>query len=145
VARGGAQQGEHFFAAEDVRHEHRLPDRRHGVLGNKAARVAATAEQAQLAHDAELLAHRDGLAPLDPRRPSRHDLLQRSTVLTVLIADESDEAVEHEPGTHVAHAHGALERQELGHVADQDCGTHLRTHRGTGSETSRSECVAMRT
>ena len=45
----------------------------------------------------------------------------------------------------VAHAHGSLEGQELQRVAGQGCGGDLRADRGTGSETSRSDCVAMRT
>ena len=71
------EQATHLIVAEDVGHEHRLLDRRHRVLGNEARRIAATPEQAELAHDAELVAHRDGLAPRDARRPARHGLVER--------------------------------------------------------------------
>ena len=47
------------------------------VLGNERAGVTAAAEQAQLAHDAELVADGNDLAALGARRPPRHDLLQR--------------------------------------------------------------------
>jgi hypothetical protein len=72
-------------------------------------------------------------------------LFQRHRKIAVLLADEAHEAGEHELGTPVPHAHGALERQELRGVASQDRGGNLLAHCGTGSETSRSDCVAIRT
>lgn len=145
MPRGGLDQGEHLVAAEDVGHEHRLLDRRDRVLGSERARIAAAPEQAQLPHGAELVAHRDGLAPFDARSPHRHGLLERHRTIAVLLADEAHEAVEDELRSPVADAHGALEREELGDVDPQVLDGDLGGHRGTGSETSRSGSVAMRT
>ena len=44
-----------------------------------------------------------------------------------------------------AHAHGPFERQELLCVVGQGGGGDLLAHRGTGRETSRNDCVAIRT
>ena len=145
VPRGSVHQGKHLFTAEDVGHKHRFLDRRHRVIGDEALRIAATTEQAQLAYHAELVAHRDGLAALDPRCPLRHRLVQRHRAFAVLVTDEAHEAVEHKLGAAVTYAHGPLECQELRCVARQGGGGNLFTHRGTGRETSRSDCVAMRT
>ena len=54
-------------------------------------------------------------------------------------------SVRAQSGAPVAHAHSALEREELGSVNGQALRGDLGVHRGTGSETSRSGCVAMRT
>ncbi len=118
------------------------------MVGDEALRVTAATQQTQLAHHAELIAYRDGFATFDARRPPCHSLIQRRRAFAILITDEAHKAVEHELGPAIAHAHGPLERQELHCISGQSIGCDLRAHhgpRGTGNETSRSDCVAMRT
>ena len=57
VGRGRGQDPAHLVVAEDVGQEDRFLDRRQGVFRHMARRIAAAAVQAQLADDAELVAH----------------------------------------------------------------------------------------
>ena len=135
----------HLVVAEDVGQEDRLLDRRQRVLRHVARRITATAIEAQLAHDAELVGDRDGLAAGDARAPSGYRVVEHHlAVIAPLLPDEAHELVEDELGAPVGDAHRALEAQELLRIVGQLVGGHHR-HVGTGSETSRSVSVAILT
>ena len=61
------------------------------------------------------------------------------------LRDQIHEAIQVKLGAPVDDAHRALEAQELLDIAPQLGGGHNRGHAGTGSETSRSDSVAIPT
>ena len=141
-----AKDPAHLVVAEDVGQEDRFLDRRQGVLRHMAQRIAAAAVQAQLPDDAELVGQRHRLAAGDARAPPGYRLVKRHLApLAPMPCDKAHEAVEHELGTLVGNAHRALEAQELFGIAGQFGGGDDHVIVGTGSETSRSDSVAILT
>ena len=116
------------------------------MLRHIARRITSAAVQAELADDAELQTYRDGLAPRDARGPAHHRFFEcRLAVFTPVLRNEAHEAIEDELSAPVAHPHRALEAQEVLLVSCEPSGGHDRGHVGTGSETSRSDSVAILT
>lgn len=66
-------------------------------------------------------------------------------MITPVLRDKIHEAIQVELGAPVDDAHRALEAQELLGIAPQFVGGHNRGHVGTGSETWRSDSVAILT
>jgi hypothetical protein len=130
---------------EDVRQERRLLDRRQRVFRHIARRIVAATEQAELPHDAELVAKGDSLASGDSHAPSCYRVIELDlAVVAPLLSDKANEAVEHELAAPVGDAHCALDARELLRIPGQPVGGHRR-HAGTGNEISRSVSVAILT
>ena len=145
VGAGRGQNPADLVVAEDVGQEDRLLDRRQRVLRHVARRITATAIEAQLTHDAELVGDRDGLAAGDTGAPSCYRVIEHyCAVISPVLADKAHELIEDVLGTPVGDAHCPLEAQELLHLTGELVGVHHR-HLGTGSETSRSASVAILT
>ena len=98
-----------------------------------------------MAHDAELVAQGDGLAPAGSHTPSINRIAKfHLAVIAPPLCDEADEAVEDELSASIGDSHRPLEAQELLRFRDQTTGSHHR-HVGTGNEMSRSVSVAILT
>ena len=145
VGAGRGQNPADLVVAEDVGQEDRLLDRRQRVLRHVARRITATAIEAQLTHDAELVGDRDGFAAGDTRGPSCYRVVKHHLAVIAPVApNKAHELIEDELGAPVGNAHRTLEAQELlrivGNLVRSD-----RRHVGTGNETSRSVSVAILT
>ena len=145
VGSGGGQQAAHLVVRKDVGEKDRFLDRCQRVLGHVACRITAPPMQAELADDPELVAHRDRLASGDPGNPAGYRLVECYFAVDAPAGrDKAHEAVEDELGAPVAYPHGVFEAQELLRIPGQFGGRHAGGHFGTGSETSRRDCVATR-
>jgi hypothetical protein len=71
-----------------------------------------------LAHDAELVGDRDGLAARDPRAPSGYRVIEHDlAAISPVLSDKAHELIEDELGAPVGNAHRSLEAQELLHLS----------------------------
>ncbi|MER9275394.1 hypothetical protein [Mesorhizobium sp. M0643] len=86
--------------AEDVGQEDRFLDRRQRMLRHIARRITATAIEAELADDAELVDSRNGLAIGDARAPSCYRVVEQHRIAPAL-PDKVHDPIDDKLGTPV--------------------------------------------
>jgi hypothetical protein len=115
------------------------------MLRNVTRRIVAATEQAELAHDAELVAQSDGLAPGSSRAPSRNRFAKYDfAVIAPSSRDKTDAAIEDELSASIGDPHCPFEAQKRLRILSQSASRHYR-HVGAGNETSRRVSVAILT
>ena len=145
VGAGRGQYPKHLVVAEDVGQEDRYFDRCQCVFRHVARRIAATAIETQLSHDAELIGDRDGLAGGDTCAPSGYRVIEHYlAVISPMLPDKAHELIKDKLGAPVGDPHRPLEAQKLLCLVGELVGGYPR-HVGTGRETSRSVSVAILT